>query len=79
MEADYSQYVGMMYNIGFYARPYDIHIISEEISCSRNKIYIHPIISEDDKYVYVFTGNSQKKIIPSDITEFKLYLEDENG
>ena len=79
MEEDYSQYVGMMYNIGFYVRPHDIHVISEEVSCSKNKIYINPIISENDKYVYIFTGNSQKKIIQSGVTEFKLYLEDENG
>ena len=34
---------------------------------------------KNDKYVYVFTGSLQKRIIPSNITEFRLSLEDETG
>jgi len=79
MEAEYSKYVGMMYDMGYYVTNYSINIMSEEVSCLKNKIFINPIISDSDKYVYVFTGNTQKRIIPSEITEFRLYIEDENG
>lgn len=79
MEAEYSKYVGIMYERGYYVTSYSINIMSEEVSCLKNKILINPIISDNDRYVYVFTGNTQKRIIPSEITEFILYLEDENG
>ena len=79
MVDEYSRYVGIMYEKGFYVQPHNINIMSEEVSCIANKILINPITSEEDKYVYIFTGITQKKIIPSEITEFKLYLEDERG
>ena len=79
MESEYSKYVGMMYERGFYLTNYTINIMSEEVYCFENKILINPITSENDKYVYVFTGNVQKRIIPSEITEFRLTLEDERG
>lgn len=79
MEAEYSKYVGMMYERGYYVTSYSINIMSEEVSCSKNKILINPIIPENDRYVYIFTGSAQKRIIPSEITEFRLYLEDKNG
>ncbi len=81
METEYGKYVGMMYERGYYVQKYDICTISEEVSCFGNKILISSITSDniDDKYVYVFTGNRQKRIIPSEVTEFKLYLEDEKG
>lgn len=68
-----------MYERGFYVQSYNINTMSDEVSCIENKILIHPIILEEDIYVYVFTGDIQKRIIPSEITEFKLYLEDEKG
>ena len=76
---EYSRYVGLMYERGYYVRTYNICTISEEVSLSRNKIILTPIISGDDRFVYIFTGIDQKKLISSDITEFLLYLEDENG
>lgn len=81
MEAEYGKYVGMMYERGYYVQKYDICTISEEVSCFGNKILISPIVSKDgdDKFVYIFTGAMQKRIILSDMTEFKLYLEDEIG
>ncbi len=79
MEAEYSKYVGMMYERGYYVSDYSINITSDEVSCFENKILIAPIISENDKFIYVFTGGVQKRIIQSDITEFRLYLEDEKG
>src|SRR3972149_3203537 len=79
MEAKYSDYVGMMYEKGYYVQSYDISLMSEEVSCFNNKIFIKPMISDNDKYVYVFTGSLQKRIIPSHITEFRLSLEDETG
>jgi len=79
MEAEYSKYVGMMYERGYYVTNYSINIMSEEVSCSKNKILINPIVKDNDRYVYIFTGSTQKRIIPSEITEFKLYLEDNNG
>lgn len=79
MEAEYSEYVGMMYEMGYYVQQYDIYTISDEVSCSGNKILISPMIYDDDKFVYIFTGTIQKRIIPSDITEFRLYLEDDKG
>lgn len=79
METEYGRYVGTMYERGYYVQKYDIYTISEEVSCFGNKIIISPIICDNDKYVYIFTGISQKKIIPGDVTEFKLYLEDGKG
>lgn len=79
METKYGQYVGMMYEKGYYVTDYSITTMSDEVSCFGNKILINPIISGNDRFVYIFTGLSQKKIIPSEITEFKLYLEDEKG
>lgn len=79
MEAEYSKYVGMMYERGYYIQPYDICTMSDEVSCLGNKIFITPMKSENDIYVYIFTGTTQKRIIPSDVTDFRLYLEDENG
>ncbi len=76
---EYSTYTGIMYERGFYVQSYNINTMSDEVSCIENKILIHPIILEEDIYVYVFTGDIQKRIIPSEITEFKLYLEDEKG
>jgi len=79
METEYGKYVGMMYERGYYVQQYDICTISEEVSCFGNKILISHIISDNDKYVYIFTGATQKRIIPSEITEFKLSLEDGKG
>jgi hypothetical protein len=79
MEAEYSRYVGMMYERGYYVQSYDIYTMSDEVSCFGNKILITPMISEEDKFVYIFTGIVQKRIVLSDITEFSLYLEDEKG
>lgn len=81
METEYGKYVGMMYERGYYVQKYDMCTISEEVSCFGNKIFINPIVSENgnDKFVYVFTGATQKRITPSEVTEFKLYLEDERG
>lgn len=79
MEDEYSKYVGMMYERGYYVISYSISIMSEEVSCLKNKILINPIVPDNGRYVYIFTGNAQKRIIPGEITEFKLYLEDENG
>lgn len=79
METEYGQYVGTMYEKGYHVVDYSITIMSDEVSCFGNKIMINPKISDNDRFVYIFTGVSQKKIIPNDITEFKLYLEDEKG
>ena len=79
METEYGQYVGTMYEKGYYVIDYSITITSDEVSCFGNKIFINPIISGNDRFVYIFTGLVQKKIIPNEITEFKLYLEDEKG
>ncbi len=79
MESEYSRYVGIMYDRGYYVSNYSIDITSDEVSCFGNKIFITPAISENDKFVYVFTGGFQKRIIPSYVTEFRLYLEDEKG
>jgi hypothetical protein len=79
METEYGQYVGTMYEKGYYVIDYSITITSDEVSCFGNKILINPIISENDRFVYIFTGVAQKKIIPGEITEFKLYLEDGKG
>jgi hypothetical protein len=79
METEYGQYVGMMYEKGYYVIDYSITITSDEVSCFGNKILINPIISENDRFVYIFTGVAQKKLIPNETTEFKLYLEDEKG
>lgn len=79
METEYGQYVGTMYEKGYYVIDHSITVISTEVSCSGNKILINPMTSENDKFVYIFTGSTQKKIIPGEITEFKLYLEDEKG
>ncbi len=78
-EAEYSKYVGMMYERGYYVSDYSINITSDEVSCFGNKILIVPMISENDKFVYVFTGGVQKRIIQGYATEFRLYLEDEKG
>ena len=79
METEYGQYVGTMYEKGYYVTDYSITTMSDEISCFGNKIFVNSIISENDKFVYIFTGAMQKRIIPGEITEFKLYLEDEKG
>jgi hypothetical protein len=79
METEYGQYVGMMYERGYYVSNYSINITSEEISCFGNKIFINPLTSESDKFVYIFTGGSQKRTIPGYVTEFRLYLESEKG
>ena len=79
MDDEYSRYVGMMYERGFYVTRYSINIMSEEVFCLGNKIIISPITSDSDKCVYIFTGNTQKRITPSDVTEFRLYLENEKG
>ena len=79
METGYGRYIGAMYEKGYYVTDYSITIMSDEVSCFGNKILINPIISENDRFVYIFTGVEQKKIIPGEITEFKLYLEDEKG
>lgn len=79
MDTEYGKYVGMMYEKGYYVQPYNMCTISEEVSCLRNKIIITPMISDNDKFVYIFTGTTQKRIIPSNVTEFTLYLEDEKG
>lgn len=79
MDTEYGQYVGMMYEKGYFVKDYSITITSDEVSCLGNKIIIRPIVSDDDRFVYIFTGAVQKKIIPSEITEFRLYLEDERG
>lgn len=79
MDTEYGQYVGMMYEKGYFVKDYSITITSDEVSCLGNKIIIRPVISDDDRFVYIFTGTVQKKIIPSEITEFRLYLEDERG
>ena len=76
---EYSKYTGIMYERGFYVQSYNINTMSDEVSCIENKILIRPIILDEDIYVYVFTGAIQKRIIPSEITEFRLYLEDEKG
>jgi hypothetical protein len=79
METEYGQYVCTMYERGYYVINYSITIMSDEVSCLGNKIMIKPTISDNDRFVYIFTGISQKKFTPNDMTDFRLYLEDEKG
>lgn len=72
----YSEYVALRYEQGYYVFPHNIDITSEEISCIQNRIIIRPMISDNEDMIYVFTGSMQKE---NHITEFILYLEDENG
>jgi hypothetical protein len=72
----YGEYVKMMYQKGFYVRPYYINLMSDEVYCIGNKIFIIPFNIEGEDKVYVFTGTSQKATILSGSTKFRLYLED---
>lgn len=75
----YSEYVGIMYQKGYYVERYNIGIMSDEVYNIDNKILIVPEDVEREDKIYVFTGTSQKMTIIGDPTEFKLYLEDKNG
>lgn len=77
MEEEYSRYVGMMYQNGYHVIDHSINSMSDEVFCFGNKILIRPTTSDNDTFVYIFTGNIQKRAIPSETTEFRLYLEDE--
>lgn len=76
----YGEYIKLMYQKGYYVSPYYIDIMSDEVYCIENKIFIVPtyIEKEEDK-IYVFTGISQKEMTISNPTEFILYLEDIEG
>lgn len=76
---DYSEYVKMMYQKGYYVSPYHIHLISSEVYCIGNNIIIVPSDIEGEDKIYVFTGASQKVATLSNPTEFRLYLEDVHG
>ena len=76
---EYCDFVRLMYQHGFYVTSYNIDLMSEEVSCVGNKIIISPIISNDEKFTYVFTGKVQKQKILGEPTKFKLYLEDVIG
>lgn len=77
---EYSDFVGLMYQRGFYAMNYNINLMSDEVSCVDNKIIISPMISNDEKFVYVFTGITQKQKMMGEPTRFRiLYLEDVVG
>jgi hypothetical protein len=75
----YDEYVKMMYQGGYYVSPYYISLMSDEVYCIGNKIFIVPSNIEGEDKVYVFTGISQKVTTLSEPTEFKLYLEDIDG
>lgn len=77
---DYGDFVKFMYQQGFYIISYSISLMSEEVSCIDNKIIISPRMSNDEKYIYVFTGIMQKQRMIGEPTRFTIsYLEDSEG
>lgn len=78
-QPEYSQFVRLMYQKGFYVYQYNIDLTSYEVYFFDNKICIIPIAPVDEDIRYVFTGTSQKTKILSKPTEFSLYLEDDHG
>lgn len=75
----YGEYVKMMYQKGYYVNHYYINLMSDEVHCVGNKIFIIPYNIEGEDKIYVFTGISQKATTLSEPTGFKLYLEDIDG
>lgn len=76
---EYSQFVKIMYEKGYYVERYTIDLTSHEIYFADNRIFIVPESQSDEDTEYVFTGTLQKAKTLSDPTEFRLYLEDTEG
>ena len=73
---EYSDFVKMMYENGFYVEKITIGLMSYEVVCDYNKIVIVPAPFNGEETTYVFTGTLQKAKMLSEPTEYRLYLED---